>query len=106
MKKRMNLKIREVCNPNECRQIVNENVSDISLATDATRNRKRLDPRWCEVRRVLFIEEFPEHSFRKSLHCHRSIFEVRKKIRRNADVVIDYVCLSKPMARIHQFIEV
>src|SRR5437868_4340331 len=58
MQEWMNLKICEVCQPDERRQIIDQNVTNVRLVRVAARDGKCSNPFRCKRRSIFFVEEF------------------------------------------------
>ena len=57
-------------------------------------------------RAIFFVEKLRLHSVRVTLHRERAIFQMRKKHRRDADVVIDYLAFGEAGLRIQDLVQI
>src|SRR5215217_5231677 len=106
MKERMDLEICKIRQPNECRQIVDQNVANIWTRRFPTSHRNSFYPIRCKRWRVFLIEEFTEDTLRETFQCDRMIAEMGQQIFRAANVVVDHVRFSELPSRIKNLVEV
>src|SRR5688500_16202057 len=106
MQERVEFECCIVRGPHERRQIVNQDVTNISAGCFASWYGSGLDPGGREGRCVFCIKSLAENAIREALERDRMIFQVREQVFGNLDVVVDDPGFSEACARIPYFVEV
>jgi hypothetical protein len=96
--------VRKIRRPDERGQIVDQTIIDLIACSRG--DRSRLHPVGTMTGTTLFVKERGIHPIRISFEDQRTIVQMRQKIRRDPDVIIDDLPLGETNRRIEHFVEI
>src|ERR1700751_821683 len=105
MQKSVQLKIGEICCPNQSQQIVHHAVVDKTFSP-AAGTTNGINPVRPMSRTLFFVEEKPFDSFRIPFEADRPVFQVWEQHLGDSDVVIDHVALCETDGGIKNLVKV
>ena len=101
----MQLKIGQICRPDQCRNVLREAKMNVVIAP-FTPDRRCSHPFWTMARAALLIKKFPVHALRIAFQSKRAFAQVRQKRGSNAHIVVNHLPLGESGCGIKHLVEI